>query len=87
MGPLVCISDLPSCAEFRAHLFADDCLLYRRINSSVDAKALLINWSSHGDGLGGRSPLEYLDMSVETGPMTDYKTCHLLEKVLCISSQ
>lgn len=41
---------------------------------------LMVRW------VGGRSPLEYLDLSVETGLMTDYKTCHLLKKVLCIDS-
>ena len=41
-GPLLFIAyinDLPSCVKSNTRLFADDCLLYRRINSA-DAKAL-----------------------------------------------
>ena len=37
---IVYINDLPSCVKSSARFFADDCLLYRRINSSTDAKAL-----------------------------------------------
>lgn len=36
---LVYINDLPSCVKSSARLFADDCLMFRRINSSADAKA------------------------------------------------
>ncbi|MEW8548025.1 MAG: reverse transcriptase domain-containing protein [Candidatus Thiodiazotropha sp.] len=43
LGPLlflVCINDLPSSVKSSPHHSADDCLLYGRINSSADTKAL-----------------------------------------------
>ena len=43
LGPLlflVIINDLPDCVKSTTHLFADDCLLYRAINSLADHIAL-----------------------------------------------
>ena len=43
LGPilfLVFINDLPECVSSRTRLFADDCVLYREINSAADCDAL-----------------------------------------------
>ena len=40
LGPLLFllfINDLPACINSTCHLFADNCLLYRQINTSHDA--------------------------------------------------
>ena len=49
MGPLLFltyINDLPEYTESDARLFADDCLLYRRINTQADADSLQKDLSS-----------------------------------------
>ena len=40
LGPLCRINDLPSAVKSQVRLFADDCLLYREINTTQDHHTL-----------------------------------------------
>jgi len=54
LGPLlfsIYINDLPDCISSSCSLFADDCLLYRKVHSKADQEALqqdLQEWANNG---------------------------------------
>ena len=69
LGPLlflVHINDLPDCTTSKVRLFADDCLLYRKISSSKDQEEL-------------QNDLKKLETWAETwGMKFNAKKCYIL---------
>lgn len=84
LGPLlflVYINDLPDCIESRVRLFADDCLVYREINSVDDQLALqrdldsLEEWASKWGMKFNPSKCNILSISRSTPLHKFYSLC------------
>jgi hypothetical protein len=92
LGPLlflVCINDMPGYARSQTHLFADDCLMYRKVSSTSDCTQIqedldnLIKWEQQWQMQFNPDKCEVLTITKKRKPLHHDYTIngHILQHV------